>query len=158
MSGAGDASRGRVRDDEDVVPDDEGGSERGEATIEFIGMTLLLLVPLIYVVVALAGVQGAIFAAEAASREAVRVLAADPAATSVARIQATLAFEDHGLGEPLVEISCVPDACTQPGSQVMVRVSTVVPLPLVPGWVGQRGLLPVSSTSTALVEGVRLRG
>lgn len=150
MAGAGDVPS---RD-----PVDEGAGERGEATIEFIGMTLLLLVPLIYVVVALAGVQGALFAAEAASREVARVLAADPAQTSVAHTQAVLAFEDFGLDDPRVETSCVPAACTQAGSVVTVRVSTTVPLPLVPGWVGQRGLLPVSSTSQAVVEGVRLSG
>lgn len=152
MAGRGDAQA-------DGCPEtDEGVTDSGEATIEFIGVTLLLLVPLIYVVIALASVQGALFAAEAASREAARVLAADPTAMGVARTQAALAFEDFGLGEPEVDAGCVPLACTQAGSVVTVRVATTVPLPLVPGWAGQRGLLPVSATSTALVEGVRLRG
>lgn len=137
---------------------DEGARDTGEATIEFIGMTLVLLVPLIYVVLALAAAQGSVFAAEAASREAARVLAADPGAADVARAQAGLAFEDFGMGTPEVETSCVPSACTRAGSVVTVKVRTTIPLPLVPGWVGQRGLLPVSATSTALVEGVRLRG
>ena len=49
--------------------------EGGEATVEFVGLVFLLVVPVVYLVVSLAQVQGALFAAEAGAREASRILA-----------------------------------------------------------------------------------
>ncbi len=136
---------------------DEG--ERGGALVEFIVLVVALLIPVVYLVMALALVQASVFAAEGASREAARVLAADPGDTATARAQVDLAFGDYGLPAPAeVTMGCVPAGCHGEGARVAVRVSTTVPLPLVLGWVGQRGLVPVSAESEALVEGMRLDG
>lgn len=136
---------------------DEG--DRGGALVEFIVLTVALLIPVVYLVLALSAVQASVFAAEAGSREAARVLAADPTDLDTAHAQIGLAFGDHGLPAPrAVEAGCVPAGCQGPSARVVVRISTTVPLPLVPGWVGQRGLVPVTSTSEALVEGMRLDG
>lgn len=137
----------------------EGSGEAGEALVEFIGLMVALVIPVLYIVLALSSVQAAVLAAEAGSREAVRVLAADPGDVATARLQVELAFEDFGLPAPdTLEAGCRPADCQGPDAVVRVRVATVVPLPLVPGWVGQRGLLPVSSTSEAPIEGLTVNG
>jgi len=138
-------------------PGDEG--DRGGALVEFIVLVVALLIPVIYVVMSLSLVQASVFAAESASREAARVLAGDPTDLDTARAQVDLAFGDFGLPAPAeVSMGCVPAGCHGEAARVSVRVSTTVPMPLVPGWVGQRGLVPVTSTSEALVEGMRLDG
>ncbi|MGO3795818.1 MAG: hypothetical protein ACTJGR_01690 [Pauljensenia sp.] len=143
------------------VPADNPGDEgdRGGALVEFIVLVVALLIPVIYLVMALSLVQATVFAAEAASREAARVLAGDPTDLDTARAQVDLAFGDFGLPVPgEVSMGCVPVDCHGEAARVSVTVSTTVPMPLVPGWVGQRGLIPVTSTSEALVEGMRLNG
>ncbi|WP_078062330.1 hypothetical protein [Actinomyces provencensis] len=139
------------------TPCDEG--ERGGALVEFIVLVVALLVPVLYLVMSLSLVQASVFAAESASREAARVLAGDPTDLDTARAQVDLAFGDFGLPAPAeVSMGCVPAGCHGESARVSVRVSTTVPMPLVPGWVGQRGLVPVTSTSEAVVEGMRLDG
>ncbi|MFC7581261.1 hypothetical protein ACFQ23_06565 [Schaalia naturae] len=136
-------------------PDREGG----EAVIEFIVLTVAVVVPVIYLVLALSSAQAGVFAAEAGAREAARVLAADPASTDIAREQVELVFADFGLPPPTeVEMECVPSGCSGPRARIRVRVSTTVPLPLVPAWVGDGGLLPVAATSETLIGGLRLDG
>jgi len=133
--------------------------ERGEATIEFIALTVAVVVPIIYLVMALSSLQAAVFAAEAGAREAARVLAADPSRTDLAREQIDLAFADYGLAAPEdVTSDCVPVGCSGPEARVRVQVGTSVPLPLIPAWAGQVGRMPVSATSEALVEGLALDG
>lgn len=135
------------------------GGEGGGALVEFVVLVVALVIPLVYLVVSLSLVQASVFAAEAASREAARVLAAEPQDLDTARAQVDLVFEDHGLPAPEeVLLGCVPASCHGEGARVSVRVSSTVPLPLVPSWSGQKGLLPVSATSEALVEGMRLDG
>ncbi len=133
--------------------------ERGEATIEFIALTVAVVVPIIYLVMALSSLQAAVFAAEAGSREAARVLAADSVRTDLAREQIDLAFADHGLATPEdVTSECVPVGCSGPGAHIRVQVATSVALPLIPAWAGQVGRVPISATSEALVEGLALDG
>ncbi len=135
------------------------GSDRGEALIEFIVVIVAIVVPLLYGILALANLQSTAFAAEAASREAARILAADPGAGGVARAQIALAFGDFGVPEPdEVEMSCEPVTCMGPDAVVSVQIATSAALPLVPTWVGSPGLIPVSSTAQAPVEGIRVGG
>ena len=47
--------------------------ETGSAAIEFVTAGLILLVPIVYLVVALAAIQAGAFAAEAAARQAARL-------------------------------------------------------------------------------------
>ena len=53
----------------------EWRSDEGSAVVEFIFLSLLLLVPIVYLVLALASVQSAAFAAEAVARDASRAAA-----------------------------------------------------------------------------------
>lgn len=125
------------------VPPDQ----RGTAVVEFTWLCLLLLVPLVYLLLAVMDVQRASFGAAAASRAAGRayVLAPD-AATGQARAEsaARVALADQGVEWSRADlmISCIPrpDDCLSPGSLVTVGVSVQQPVP-VAGWLGE-GVAP----------------
>ena len=53
------------------------GAEEGSATVEFIGWTVGVVVPVLYLIVALAQIQAASFAVASAADAAARVLAVD---------------------------------------------------------------------------------
>nr|WP_297423237.1 pilus assembly protein [uncultured Actinotalea sp.] len=142
-----------------------GGDESGSAVVEFLGATLVLLVPLVYLVVVLAAVQRATFAVDGAAREAARATvtagtADDAAARATAAV--ALALDDQGLdpagASDALTVRCEPD-CTSAGTTVTVEVALAVPLPGVPGFVQDAVPLavPVSATVTAPVDDYRSR-
>jgi Flp pilus assembly protein TadG len=113
--------------------------ESGSASLEFIVTGLLLLVPLVYLVLAVSAVQGASLAVEGAARQASRVFVqagsiSEAQAAASRAIEVTLA--DYGLdsAEVAVAIQCqpVPTACLTRRGFVTVTVETTVALPLVP--------------------------
>ena len=125
----------------------------GSATVEFIWLTILLLVPFVYVVIAVFDTQRASYAVSAASRSAARAYLQSPdpvVAEQRARIAARVALDDQDVDADIV-ISCEPGPtdCLQPGSSVRVVVHTVQPLPLTPSALGdQLGGIAVDSTHT----------
>ena len=127
--------------------------EQGTATVEFVWLSILLLVPFVYVLIAVFDTQRASYAVSAASRSAARAYlqAADPATgEQQARIAARVALDDQDVDAD-VTISCEPGPadCLQPGSSVRVMVRTVQPLPLTPSALGdQLGGIAVDSTHT----------
>lgn len=138
--------------------------QAGSAVVEFLGATLVLLVPLVYLVVVLAAVQSATFATDGAAREAARavVTAATDDAAERATAAVAIALEDQGLDPSLaadaLTVRCEPD-CASPGTTVTVEVALEVPLPGVPGFVQDSVPLavPVSATVTAPVDDYRSR-
>ena len=125
--------------------------ESGTATVEFVWLTILLLVPFVYVLVAVFDTQRASYAVAAASRAAARAYlqADDPAAADQrARTAARVALDDQDVHAD-VRITCEPSPadCLQPGSSVRVVVRTVQPLPLTPSALGdQLGGVAVDSS------------
>jgi Flp pilus assembly protein TadG len=117
--------------------------ERGSAVVEFSWLALLLMVPLIYVMLAVFDVQRASYGATAATRAAGRAFVIVPAglsedeARSRAFEAARLAMQDQGveLTSDQLTISCDP-ACLEPGSTVTVTLATDVPLPFIPDALG----------------------
>ncbi|GAA4287835.1 pilus assembly protein [Georgenia daeguensis] len=140
-----------------------GGPERGSAVVEFLGVSLLLLVPIVYLVLTLAQIQAAAFAAEGAAREAGRLLARAESlqeGAAAARLAVELAFEDQGLdvdGAGALQVSCTEEPCLAPGTRVVVTVATSVDLPLVPDVVVNAvpATVPVSATHVAAVPEFR---
>lgn len=116
--------------------------EAGSAIVEYLGVALLLLLPLIYVVVAVSRIQAASFAAEGAAREAGRIVAQaedGAAAAGPAGMAVELAFADQGFdvdGAQSLTLSCSADPCHTPGARIDVQVSTAVALPLLPESIG----------------------
>ena len=136
--------------------------DAGGAIVEFLGVTVLLLVPIVYGVIAIAQVQAASYAAEGASRAAARSAAAaivdtwdagaaGGVATSAAHARAQadvdLALEDFGIdGTGTVALACEPH-CTAPQADVVADVQITVPLPGIPGAI--RAALPLEVTVDA---------
>lgn len=114
--------------------------ETGSVVVEAL-LTVLLLVPLVYLVVVIGRVQAGTFAAETAAREAVRaVVTAESAQRGAARADAAvrLALRDQDFpGDAgTLDLECEHPGCLTPDGDVAAVVRVAVPLPLVPGAVG----------------------
>jgi hypothetical protein len=119
--------------------------ESGSAIVEVTWLGLLLLVPLVYVVVAVFTVQQSAYGASEAVRAAARayVLSPDVATARSRAIEAArLSMDDQGvrLDPADVEIRCrpSPDSCLTPGSSVEVDIALDVDLPLAPSVFGRK--------------------
>jgi hypothetical protein len=133
----------------------------GSAALEFITAGFLLLIPLVYLVLAMAAIQGGALSVEGASRQAARVFvqASDAgSAQARARTAVDFALRDFGLGtvRSTVKITCSPEpaACLTRRGFVTVTVNASVPLPLVPNVLALNAPLavPISATSTEQVS------
>ncbi|WP_234988198.1 pilus assembly protein [Demequina sp. NBRC 110056] len=142
--------------------DDAGG-----ALVEFLGVTVLLLVPLVYAAIAIAQIQAATYAAEGSSAAAARGAAlaiieeldggasdAEAVATARARAAAVveLAADDFDVaGARDVLVRCGAAGCTGEDGEVLVDVVFSVPLPGMPSFMS--GVIPleveVSASSKA---------
>ena len=114
-------------------------ADDGSASLEFVSAGVLLLVPLVYLVLAMASVQGGSLSVEGAARQAARVyVQASSEAEARARAESAVRFAlaDYGLdaADATVRIRCAPDParCLTRRGIVTVRVGVRVPLPLVP--------------------------
>ncbi|GAB6858494.1 hypothetical protein JCM13591A_25990 [Microbacterium xylanilyticum] len=137
------------------------GSEDGSAALEFIGLGVILLVPLVYLVLALGAIQGQLLGAESAARHAARMMsAASDGAEASARADAAVrsAIEEYGMdaGSVDVDIQCAPAgaACPSAGATVVVTVTAKVALPFVPPVFGldRIGTVPVQAASAYKVS------
>jgi Flp pilus assembly protein TadG len=117
-------------------------NEDGTAIVEFVWLAILLLVPLLYIVLAVFDAQRAAYAASAAARSAGRAFVTAPdqaSAYSRAREAVRLAYADQRLDDaPSVTITCRPNPrqCLTPGSVVRAEVHSAVTLPLMPAVLG----------------------
>ena len=135
--------------------------ERGSASLEFVTVGLLLLVPIVYLVLALSALESTSFGVEGAVRQAARVFVqseSEGAAESAARTAIQVTLADYGLGgqNAHVAISCRPNPadCLTRRGYVTVTITTTVPLPLMPP-VLQLHLpagIPVKSVATEQVS------
>ena len=112
--------------------------EAGSAIVEFCLLAVLMLVPIVYLALALGRIQAGAFAAQGAAREAGRafVTAADEAsARGRADAAAAIAFADQGFTEPSqvgIDVACAAFPCLAPDQRVVVRSRVLVVLPGVP--------------------------
>ena len=137
------------------------GPEAGSASLEFITAGLILLVPLVYLVLAMAALQGGELAVEGAARQAARVYVQAPDEAS-ARARAGRAVEfglaDYDLpaGAAAVRIDCAsgPAHCLTRRGTVTVTVRIRVLLPLVPDLLTLHGAasIPLEATATQTVS------
>ena len=141
-----------------VAPDD---AERGSAALEFILVGLLLLVPVVYLVVALGLVQGHALGAEAAARHIARAVSTAEGADDArdrARSVLSSVVDEYGMDAASIglDLDCVPRSATCPeaGATLVVTVQTRVPLPLVPPVLGLDRLasIPVEASTAQKVS------
>ena len=119
--------------------------EEGSALIEFVGLAVLLLLPLLYLLLSVFAVQRAAFAVTQAAREAGRAYATSPSlsqAESRATYAAELALNSQGVRETVsVRYAAAGSGCSGaggagsaasllPGARFVVCVRTQAALPL----------------------------
>jgi hypothetical protein len=110
----------------------------GTALVEFVWLSVLLMIPVVYVVLTAVALQRAAFASTTAAREAARAYAtagSDADGEQRAETAVALAMRDQGIvWVPSARVVAC-GACTYaPGSAFSVTLRTSVVLPLVPGW------------------------
>lgn len=142
----------------------DGGTpdaERGSASLEFITVGVLMLVPLVYLVVAMGLIQNHALGTEATARFTARAIAQAAGTTdAAARADAAIAgiAREYGMDpeRTAVDIACVPAAaaCPAAGATVVVSVRAEVALPLVPPVLGLDRLatVPVEAVSAQKVS------
>lgn len=135
--------------------------ERGSAPLEFIGVGLVLLVPLVYLVLALGAIQQQTLGAEAAARHTARAIAQAPdAVTAQARAHAVLAsvVREYRMPEGAVSVSlsCSTPRCPAAGATLRVTVTSHVALPFVPPILGldEFAVIPISAEAIQKVSGL----
>ena len=118
-------------------------TEAGTALVEVTWLSLLLMLPLLYIVLAVFEVQRSAFGVGAAARAAGRAYAVAPseaAAVDRANAAAAVALDDQQLdaSRSTMLVTCSPDPenCLAPGSVIRVDVAYPVALPLVPSALG----------------------
>ncbi len=119
------------------APRGEPRGDGGSGVVEFTWLCLLLLVPLVYLLLAVMDVQRASYGATAASRAAGRAFVLAPDVTTAharAESAARVALADQGVdwSTANLTVSCTPrpDECLSPGSRVSVGVSVQQAVPL----------------------------
>ena len=137
--------------------DADGTKDRdaGSAILEFVFVAVIVMVPLVYLVVAVASVQRSELAVTQAAREAGRAFATAPTATTAlprARAAVHLALDDQHLPDD-AELAFVPAgaSCTAPriaphlapGAQFTVCVTRHADIPTVPNVLAGKGIATV---------------
>lgn len=130
----------------------------GNALVEFVSLSLLLIVPLVYVLITVFQVQRAAFGVTEAARQAGRAYVTttdgDPAAR--AQVAADLALRDQIPGFGSAAVSYPQPPSLQPGATVIVRVSHEVTLPVLGGLFGRvEPRIPVRATHVEVVDRFR---
>src|SRR5699024_2679981 len=133
--------------------------EDGNALVEFVVLSAVLLIPALYLVLTLVSVQSAVFAADIIARDSARIHAtdADPdRAQARARGHAHMVLADswHGAHD-MLRVSCRGDACVTPGGTATTELSLRVPLPGLGPVMGTTGPVSVSSAHAAPVDRYR---
>ncbi|PID97234.1 MAG: pilus assembly protein TadE [Actinomycetales bacterium] len=139
--------------------------DSGRAIVEFLFLGVLVLVPLAYLIVTLAALQGAAYSATTAAREAARAFTtADTAEAALPRAQAAAALSyadfghEFGVAGNDVIVACDGMPCLRPEGRVSVTATITVQLPFVPDFVASAvpATVPVSATHVSVVD--RFRG
>jgi hypothetical protein len=117
-------------------------TQAGSALVEVTWLGIVLLLPMVWIVLAVSDVQRGSFGVTAAARSAGRAFALAPDDASgheQARAAAAVALADQGLGDSdwTIEVGCLPlSDCHVGGAVVTVRIETQVVLPFVPDFLG----------------------
>ena len=133
-------------------------SESGRASLEFLVFGIALVIPVMFLGMSLASIQGATLAAQSASTHAARVFvhqAELSGAAAIADRAALVALGNHGFDSySRFERLCNPASCLSPGAAVTIRVSVEAPLfssDVLPGILGAE-TVTVSAESTRVVS------
>ena len=112
-------------------------TSEGNATLEFIGISVFLAIPLMYSIIAMAQLQSAIDGVNGAAQMAGRAYASassDTLGRYAAARSAGIAGRNHGLviTSSQVRITCGTSNCLVPGMRVNVGVTTPLRIAMAP--------------------------
>jgi Flp pilus assembly protein TadG len=143
----------RWRNSIEALRDDE----RGSAALEFIVGGVILLVPIVYLIVALGTIQSHALGVESASRHVARAVSSaedirDADARAAAVLDAIVREYDIDGDTIDIDVSCLGEAvaCPAAGETVRVTVAASVPLPFVPPVLGLQEATRVGVESSAV--------
>ncbi len=141
------------------------GDDEGSAALEFITVGVILLVPLVYLIIALGAIQEQTLGVEAAARHVARTIVLAPdAATAALRSELVLddVADQYGIDEESTEVSvaCAPAGagCPSAGAIVTVTVMASVSLPLMPAVFGSGSAAAIRVEGSAVQKVSRLWG
>ena len=136
--------------------------ESGSAIVEFTLLSVLFLVPLLYLLLTVFQVQRAAYAVTAATREAGRAFVTAPSddvGFDRAYAAAGIALADHDLDLDVgqMDIACTDTSCLSAGGRITVAMEIDVPLPFVPAlWDGSfAASVPVRTAHVQVVDSYR---
>ena len=127
-------------------------ADAGSASVEFVLLSALLLIPVVYFLILTSQVQSAAYATVAAADQAAKAMAAASggaeAADRAGQVVA-LTLGDYGIDPAAhrVSVSCTSSPCLEPGSAVAVDVAVRVPVPLLPQGLGWDAAVATVSSS-----------
>jgi Flp pilus assembly protein TadG len=134
----------------------------GAAVIEFVVLVTLVLVPIVYLVLAVMQVQAASFAVTQAVREAGRAyVQADSLgqARNDARAAVAVALQDQGfeIRSDTMKIDCGNPGCFAPGTTVTLDVTVKVRLPFLPDSLAESTAsnIPVNARHSVVIDTYR---
>jgi hypothetical protein len=158
------AVRDRIRQHIDVR---HISGEAGNAVLEFVVLAAFLMVPLIYIIIAVAEVQGSAYGATEATREAGRAYVGAASSVDASRqacAAATIALR-NAVDTPFdcasqLHVSCISDSgCSAglvPGETIRVEIDLAVGLPFLPTSVFGHSLsVPVHAVHDEIVDPYR---
>ena len=133
--------------------------DAGSASVEFVVLALVLLVPVAYLVITLGRLQAGAYAASAGSRAAARAFTTAVTADEApgrARAALDLALADQGFtdADATATTDCERPGCLVPDAAVRVEVQVLVPLPFVPPLLRDAvpAAVPVGAGGVAVVD------
>ena len=127
--------------------------DEGSALVEFVFLAVLMLVPIVYLIVALGRIQAGALAVEQGTREAGRAFVTAPddtSGTARARAAAGLAYADQGFAAPAprqLRVECAATPCLSANGRVTVHGELTVVLPGVPRFLAK--VIPIQVTVIA---------
>lgn len=137
--------------------------DRGSASLEFLTLGVLLMVPLAYLALSLASIHQAALCAEGGARHAARILAeparADDPSLHAAESAILFALADHGYtaehADTVISCDVTTNGCAGEDS-ITVSVTVRASLPLIPASFDPeaRASIPVTASATFPMSGV----
>lgn len=132
--------------------------EEGSSSVEFIVLSVLILIPMVYAIVAVHMLQTASYAVAAASDQAARISGSSGMDVSASRSQMVI---DETLSDYKIDPStsshvahCFPETCGSPNAEIVTfTVSIQVPVPLFDSVLGNKTTLAnISGTASAPIS------
>jgi len=149
---------GPDRRDAPVSEQRDGGS----ALVEFLGLAVVLLIPVVYLILTLTQLHAGKFAAASAAQSAARAFVTSQDVESAhqrASLSTRIALDDQGFSDiavaDVLAVRCEKQACLTPDSNIWVAVEIPIRVPGIPFIGNGPKIMTASAAQAATVERFR---